>query len=1203
MRPSSHEFPAYLLRSLFCFFILIAKPYQSQSQELNTFKNIPIASPNSASLGKFVDVPVNYHTGIPNIDIPIYTVQEGPLQLSVGLSYHASGLKVTEQASWVGAGWALNSGGVINRSVNGSPDELLSASSGVGYLQSHGYYSYLYNNNVLDYLTFSRGEKDGEPDLFFFNFNGYSGKFYFRSDSTIVTVPQQEIVIKPLFGSETVMDYLNGFIVTTPDGVNYYFGKTTSISTDVDAVEHTYPYSLSDGQSFTKIISSWYLYKIESGDKQFSINLTYAKESYNYYALSTFPVQRYSSGTATNTSGISIVKNLMEGLRLTSITSSNGSVEFVPDVLARKDLSRGTQVLDDTDNVDSDPLAPRALKEIRITNGAGSLCKSFEFSYSYFENNTPLYSTYGGLYLAPYNIHSDQKRLKLNSVKEKSCDNSISNPPYKFSYYDEDKVPRTLSLAQDHWGFYNGAITNSEFVPSVSTNDGYFMNEGYGANREPSWPAMRYGSLKTIQYPTGGSAKFSYGSHKVFVNRQNTNYTDTGYSITARGSSPPYTTSTIWNVNVTSTTVYRVKTRTFEGGSGTVYLGNQVFAAGPEWAQYLVVLSPGTYQFYCTVSGQLYSHQGVEATLDVRTLNYSWMTVPVGGLRIDTLSFNDGKSADVLRTVYAYSDGHSVDQAILYSRPNYIALAKNDRMRASGVAFSTNGSNGFLARASDGCITASEPGQSPIKSYIISPGSIHPMQTTQGNHVGYNQVKVVQPDGGYTIYQYVAAQNAAGDVSVNQIDMSICDYNAPNYPPAPEPYNPSRGELQAVTMFNANGVMLKDTQYKSDYVFEPVGVNGLIVRGVNTYLLSTEYEMKTVKKTKSTAVEFVYDPVTQSQAPQGTITETFFESPFHRFESKKVISEIVSGNAIDNIVKGKVISETRQTYVPDLTDPACVQASCEQPLLSAISQADITYQSAMSACGSDPTCLFNAWHSHANTVNNARITYSNCLISNNANKRACLSNAYNSSSPELKTIYDLRYRAETGRTIEQSKWRDGKLIGSALLNYQDYGNNRKNINPGTMYVITPIVPSTSFTPVTITSSSLVKDPAYVLEETYFYKDGNLVEVKGKDGVFNSYIWSYNNTLPVVKAVGPSFSTLSAAYVAVAGDLTALRNQSTLTQSMVSTYTYAPWIGALSMTDPAGNLKYFEYDKIGRLRFVKDAQNNIEKEYRYDFYKR
>ena len=79
-------------------------------------------SPTAASLGEYGDIPVSTYTGIPNISIPLYQIQSRDLSLPISLSYHAGGVKVEEEASWVGLGWSLNAGGVITRSIRGLDD-------------------------------------------------------------------------------------------------------------------------------------------------------------------------------------------------------------------------------------------------------------------------------------------------------------------------------------------------------------------------------------------------------------------------------------------------------------------------------------------------------------------------------------------------------------------------------------------------------------------------------------------------------------------------------------------------------------------------------------------------------------------------------------------------------------------------------------------------------------------------------------------------------------------------------------------------------------------------------------------------------------------------------------------------------------------------------------------------------------------------
>ena len=46
-------------------------------------------APEVASLLKFTETPVSYHTGVPNISIPIASISGRELSASVSVSYHA----------------------------------------------------------------------------------------------------------------------------------------------------------------------------------------------------------------------------------------------------------------------------------------------------------------------------------------------------------------------------------------------------------------------------------------------------------------------------------------------------------------------------------------------------------------------------------------------------------------------------------------------------------------------------------------------------------------------------------------------------------------------------------------------------------------------------------------------------------------------------------------------------------------------------------------------------------------------------------------------------------------------------------------------------------------------------------------------------------------------------------------------------------
>jgi hypothetical protein len=94
--------------------------YFGFSQDLPTI--VP-PSPEAASLAKFTEIPVSLYTGVPNISVPIYTIQQSGISIPISLNYHARGIKVEEIASRVGLGWALSYGGSISRQTRGKVDE------------------------------------------------------------------------------------------------------------------------------------------------------------------------------------------------------------------------------------------------------------------------------------------------------------------------------------------------------------------------------------------------------------------------------------------------------------------------------------------------------------------------------------------------------------------------------------------------------------------------------------------------------------------------------------------------------------------------------------------------------------------------------------------------------------------------------------------------------------------------------------------------------------------------------------------------------------------------------------------------------------------------------------------------------------------------------------------------------------------------
>lgn len=1170
------------------------------------YPSVNISSPTASSLGKFVDFPVSLHTGVPDISIPIYTVQEGPLQLPISLSHHASGLKVMEPASWVGAGWSLNSGGVVSRNVKGLPDEQVGI-DGYSLYSNRGYSNYFfvpaqapnYAGNVdprIDYSALSAGKKDGEPDLFTFNFGGYGGKFYFREDLTPVLIPEGDIKIEPMLKSETnttwTYDYIQGFKITTPDGVKYFFGVTPQVG-DTDAIEKSRLYTISD-LTYSDVISSWYLYKVESADSIFSINISYRPEEFGYFTVA-------AKTDASGHGAVTPHKVLMSGVALQQIQFSTGIIDFIAGGF-RQDLSRNSiSPLDDVNNFTN---AAKSLASIRITSNQGTYCTSYNFSYDYFNDNSTVPLPYaiaqhGGN--AAYS--SDRKRLKLNSLQKLACDASVSEPPYQFYYYDEALVPRRLSFAQDHWGFYNGATTNTTMLPLISTGPQLFHAQN-GDNRNAKWPDMRAGALRLIQYPTGGGTEYIYEANRTLVTSNcSMQRTFNVFANVTAGMDGNDGFGTPQTFNLPAPTVYYYVVNKSGVASGSFYVDGAVIASvdtNNPGAENFIYLNAGshTIQAYNTPDAVYGSGNGVLAYLyEVTSTCDQPREKTVGGLRIKQISKFGGDQGQKLSMKYEYGNSN------LYSIPSYVSKYKHPIFKGLDVYPTENGcvpQNGLSSPF-------------PIR-YTTSAVSIHPMESVQGYHIGYREVKEIASDGGYTITEYngnvvlPGGWNVMEDVAVTKIDVNTCTSNDPVYPLPPLAYDFTRGSLRSKKIFDSSGRKLKESSTLEQYLGNPNGAFGVTIANASIgpgIALPVHYELKSGKLLWTTQTEVTTD---ESGNSSSTVTTTNFNSAYHRMPSSETRT---SQNGV---------IESKYRYVPDLTGCNNGCQSCSDIYLAAASTLYSEYLAkentctsggcvnadflgwdhpAYSPCSSAVRCKWASWTDYNYRLNKLRVNYTICIDTCKQNNNCIVTGINTSTNEGVKSLFAMEQRNQLNK-VETVSWEDNIFQSGAFMDYRPKSGDFSKIYLKDVFTTETSTPVTTFVQSYINAGVVLKDPKYSSQPylTYVYNNGQPVELTERNGVTTSYIWGFNNTVPIVKSVGSNHTTLNTAYTNSGANL---RNDPLLAGAQVTTYTYSdPIVGITTMTDANGRLLTYEYDKLGRLVRIKDHDGKVLEQYEYSY---
>lgn len=464
-------------------------------------------------------------TGLLDIKIPLFTIKAGGIDIPIQLSYNSGGIKVSETSGMVGLGWNINLTPSIVRTVNNAADEN-------GYLKNT-YLGQIYNPTYRENFQKGNGYTDEEPDDFYYNLINSSGRFTYRKLCAMCQTPSYDFSLYPLKNFKISQPDLNIFSFTIIDdhGIKYEFADPDNIGNYTDRDNQypvaskvrriTFPHSR-DTVSYeyerlryfapaNEFIADYF--SIENGDGALSPN------SPNQYQSGPSPSYDDIQGMTEREYGqyLSMIEDRLDNGLTYDIRMKHlyGNSLWTSEAHIRDNetglIQHGWRTPRPMSSYSSSPYFNYAfIKKINFPEGYIEILRNNRLNLieqiKVFNYKNELLETVGFVYLAI----NDQKRL----LKEIVIGSDINKNKYVFDYYDMYNVPNVFEKRFDHWGYFNNLGDGITSVPSfeedVIVSDQLAKKIFSGAIKDPVLIFARTGTLKSITYPTKGSAEFEY---------------------------------------------------------------------------------------------------------------------------------------------------------------------------------------------------------------------------------------------------------------------------------------------------------------------------------------------------------------------------------------------------------------------------------------------------------------------------------------------------------------------------------------------------------------------------------------------------------------------------------------------------------------------------------------------------------------------
>lgn len=1156
---------------------LLFTSYLIIAQELP--KIIP-PSPDAQAMANYAYFPPATSNGAISTSVPIYTIKSGDITYPISLNYHHSGIKVAQDASWVGLGHALQGIGIITRVINGKEDDF----------HSTGYY-FVDQSNIPDEFAWKTSNfepfcsppdpvyislwntlrntydnYDTEADIFYYNFNGKTGTFYFNKKTTNATYAV------PIIQSASPLDIKyyydqERWEITDELGFKYTFG-TQEITmpcnqqTSGATGSHWNHNAVVPTGSDTVKTSSWYLDKIESPLKN-EINFLYDTET--QATKSSLQLSENHSYTISTASGLpggfsfsppppplgvkynyNAFLTVTENVYLKKILFKNGYIDF--QTSPRNDLETYQGYGLDWITLGAQTSPAQKLDRITVRNNNDSKILDCQFNYSNFQGSS--------------------FKLRLDSL----VFNNIYNNPeekYYFDYYN-DTLPPVTSNAIDHWGYYNGNENIKRWSSDVNASLNAFgtrlpstsffnydqqmsTTEFYGKSREADPDKAIYGSLKSIIYPISGKKTFIYESN-TYVDQVNTT-SDFHEEVRVSSDIDGFTTKQISFTLNETTDVAIEYSSLFKINTSRLTLSNNneecftfpetTFARINDGSSNIQYFTSNSYDFSVDDSHCEPGGSSIIAGYWNMT-NIKNITLPAGSYTaiVETLNFGNNESIKETKLEISYSYGlqAGVDQQFngggirikeIVNNTGNEEIRKQYNYDIDGVSSGKLMSpiqyyyprfqglllyDGTTGNASSGTVCSFGKIFVNINQYTANSSGIYNLGASpSGNGVSYGKVT---------------------EVTVSDTDSFSTDFwynvstNVHRYPNIPATYSTRNGSLEKVEHRNNNGVVVKRDTYS--YAYTKLGeVESLkIIPSVSGYPLTStgvfewyQYNSEWLRLNEKT--EELFD--VNGQNPIVTTSNYFYENPTHLQMTRSTTTQS----------NGDVL--TSKNFFPD----------------------DVLNMGTLAG----------------NILSPNEFSEVQRLKKNNLHRIATPIQTENYVNDNLKSIQRTNYKYWFNSLSQP------ETIETLKGTYNSSSNSLDN---------------------------RIQIHAY---DT----DGNIVEVSKKDGAHIVYLWGYNKSLPIAKVENANYSQVSS-YVSNIESMsnldddtcldsgtcdeknlrTALADLRNISGAMVTTYTYDPLIGITSVTDPKGYTMYYEYDDFNRLEHVKDVNGNIlsKNEYKY-----